>query len=385
MFTSIPKSAISKRSFKTYKNFTVTESDYPVIKVSNTEDFGFDTGSASNTTIGNTTIYDHPTYKSLVSKYYSSNGNILNQFGKTANISNFQFERTIPNTFQIISLPQSKYGEQIKENSLTFTNEDSGEEFVDRDGNIEGTNFVYNLESIDLNEETIVLSDGNGEYSFDILSSLPDEFGIDINEGTSDVQYDGTTYGHNIVSINLEAGNYETQEEIPNPEIQTVKYGNVFYSDGLVVFTDDDLFSEYTMRYKSTHTIYETEVLVEVKENEFNYSQNPSAVVVTLSGSYEFETTPITNVSPAETKTIKVVNDISRVPSYSGSVGLVTGSWDDYYDAILEDPTGSYLRPFITTIGLYDDENNMVAVAKLPQPIKSYPDLPVNFLVRLDT
>ena len=49
------------------------------------------------------------------------------------------------------------------------------------------------------------------------------------------------------------------------------------------------------------------------------------------------------------------------------------------------DPTGSYLAPYITTIGLYDDELNMVAVAKLPQPIKSLPEYPVNFIVRFDT
>jgi hypothetical protein len=39
----------------------------------------------------------------------------------------------------------------------------------------------------------------------------------------------------------------------------------------------------------------------------------------------------------------------------------------------------------ITTIGLYDNELNMVAVAKLPQPIKSTPDYPVNFIIRFDS
>ena len=48
------------------------------------------------------------------------------------------------------------------------------------------------------------------------------------------------------------------------------------------------------------------------------------------------------------------------------------------------DTTGSFLAPFITTIGLYDDEMDLVAVAKLPQPIKSEPDIPVNFIVRFD-
>jgi hypothetical protein len=39
----------------------------------------------------------------------------------------------------------------------------------------------------------------------------------------------------------------------------------------------------------------------------------------------------------------------------------------------------------ITTIGLYDDNCDLVAIAKLPQPIKSMPDLTVNFIVRFDT
>ena len=49
------------------------------------------------------------------------------------------------------------------------------------------------------------------------------------------------------------------------------------------------------------------------------------------------------------------------------------------------DSTGSFLTPFITTIGLYDENCDLVAVAKLPQPIKSEPDFPVNFIVRFDT
>ena len=57
----------------------------------------------------------------------------------------------------------------------------------------------------------------------------------------------------------------------------------------------------------------------------------------------------------------------------------------DYEFSSSIDPTGSYLAPYITTIGLYDDELNMVAVAKLPQPIKSLPEYPVNFIVRFDT
>jgi hypothetical protein len=141
----------------------------------------------------------------------------------------------------------------------------------------------------------------------------------------------------------------------------------------------------------STIRCHETEILIEAKAGEFNYSQNPSAVQVTLRGSYDFTTTAIPNVSPAKTVKIKEVRDISQRLYYSGSVtssitnDLVSGSWDDYDEYRLTDPTGSYLAPYVTTIGIYDKDGDMVAIAKLPQPIKNLPDYDLNFIVRLDT
>ncbi len=48
------------------------------------------------------------------------------------------------------------------------------------------------------------------------------------------------------------------------------------------------------------------------------------------------------------------------------------------------DPTGSFLAPVVTTIGLYQD-NQLVAVGKVGRPIKNLVDWPVNFVVRFDT
>lgn len=47
------------------------------------------------------------------------------------------------------------------------------------------------------------------------------------------------------------------------------------------------------------------------------------------------------------------------------------------------DLTGSYLAPFITTIGLYSG-TDLVAVAKLGQPIKNSGEMPLNILVKWD-
>ena len=169
-------------------------------------------------------------------------------------------------------------------------------------------------------------------------------------------------------------------------EIDEKLQGNIFYADGLLIFSGVTNFHEYSLTYKSTKTIYETEVFINAKAGEFNYSQNPSAVDVEISGSYDFQTTSTFNNEPAGIKTITQINDIKRKASITGSYSSsISGSWDDYHTSASIDPTGSYLAPYITTIGLYDKMGEMVAVAKLPKPIKNLPDYDVNFIIRLDT
>lgn len=172
--------------------------------------------------------------------------------------------------------------------------------------------------------------------------------------------------------------------------------GNVFYDRGLVVLTEDvtdgNGLSSFDVSYRSTMTIYENEIFLSVLENEFNVSQNPTAIYEIGGKKIEASITkPKTRLIDGELVSQSFYQPGARyirggkypyVSSYDGSS---KGSFDDYMISGSSDQTGSYLSPFITTIGLYDNENNMVAVAKLPQPIKSLPDYPVNFIVRLDT
>ena len=144
--------------------------------------------------------------------------------------------------------------------------------------------------------------------------------------------------------------------------------GNIFYDRGFVIVTKDvvsgSVLNQFTLNYRSTKTIYENEILISVLENEFNVSQNPSAVDMDPDGSYG--KIKLNNIPS------KLIDDIS-------------GGFADYEYSSSIDPTGSFLAPYITTIALYDDVANIVAVAKLPQPIKSLPDYPVNFIIRFDT
>ena len=139
--------------------------------------------------------------------------------------------------------------------------------------------------------------------------------------------------------------------------------GNIFYDRGMIVLTKDvvsgSTLSDFDLRFRSTKTIHENEVFLSVYQSEFNTSTNPTAVDADGNmKAYGFQS----SINPN-----------------------VFGGFDEYDYSSSIDPTGSYIAPYITTIGLYDDENNMVVVAKLPQPVKSLPDYPVNFIVRFDT
>jgi len=196
----------------------------------------------------------------------------------------------------------------------------------------------------------------------------------------------GTTEDRYVSYIDFENNTMVTNTPLffNDVGLDSAIFGNVFYDDGLIVMTDSLAFSNYTVDYRSTQTIHETEILVTADRSEFNYSQNPSAVDVVLENSYDFTTTKITNVSPAKTVKIKEVRDITQKSSFVGTVGTGSGTWNDYSANVSLDPTGSYLSTFITTIGLYDSDGEMIAVAKLPKPIKKLPDYNVSFLVRFD-
>jgi hypothetical protein len=159
--------------------------------------------------------------------------------------------------------------------------------------------------------------------------------------------------------------------------VETI-YGNIFYDRGLVVLTKDiqsgSSYTEYDLDFRSTVTIYENEIFLSVNETEFNVSTNPTALsqvgyesgIIITTGSYD-----------ARNNYTQSYFNLTR--------GVINPRFWEYEYSSSIDPTGSYLAPYITTIGLYDDALNMVAVAKLPEPIKSLPDYPVNFIVRFDT
>jgi len=125
----------------------------------------------------------------------------------------------------------------------------------------------------------------------------------------------------------------------------STKVGDIIYEHGMVIMTENDstrtnrfvLDSNVTCSFQSTMTIYESQYKCTFSPNEYTYTQNPSAI------------------------------------SGSANSGVV-------YDFL----TGSYFQPYVTTVGLYNNANQLVAVGKLSQPLQSSNVTDTTILVNLD-
>ena len=74
----------------------------------------------------------------------------------------------------------------------------------------------------------------------------------------------------------------------------------------------------------------------------------------------------------------------TETPMYGTNNGsLIDPNFFNYLESSSLNRTGSYLSPYITTIGLYS-KGQLVAVAKLGKPIKNLIDYPMNIAVRFD-
>jgi len=166
----------------------------------------------------------------------------------------------------------------------------------------------------------------------------------------------------------------------------SAQVGNVIYPHGLIVSTNtSSLYSEsfsgdFTLGFRSSTTIYENEIFIEIREGEFNVSQNPTAYIADTGSAFNGYIRKVGyHDIPGEGE---VYYDQNYTSSVNSAIG---GGFSDYEYSASVDPTGSYLAPMITSIGLYDDDLNLVAIAKLTKPIKSLPDYPINFIIRFDT
>jgi len=121
--------------------------------------------------------------------------------------------------------------------------------------------------------------------------------------------------------------------------------GNIFYPHGLITITSasNTEISNFisanvnaTCSFLSSYKIQETQYKCTIRQNEFSFTLNPSVVSSSVDGTL---------------------------------YGFVTES---------------YFSPYITTVGLYDEAQNLLAIGKLAQPLPSSPTTDTTILINLD-
>ena len=178
--------------------------------------------------------------------------------------------------------------------------------------------------------------------------------------GDSDLTYeyiDGNIiYQHGMVILSATATitSLESDDVYGNNR----NYGTSVYGGTVVTSTKNFIegfitSNEITMSFSSSYKLFETQYQCTLNENEFNYTLNPSAITG------------------------------SQIPTrFSGSVI----NWENTASIgkPLDFVTSSYFEPYITTVGLYNENFELLAVGKLAQPLQSSPTTDTTILVNID-
>ena len=222
-----------------------------------------------------------------------------------------------------------------------------------------------------IGEDVIIANKPNN--NFISLISIPSKlWGNNIEPQSVSIEYDssGLTYtahddgnGNLFVSepttpiINQYCGNaiYEHGNIILTPvsasagnpfSVQTQEFTGlgVYVLKGQDGYNGVNLLQNLTVGFSSSVTLFEHQYKCTIRENEFGYSLNPSL----LTGS---------------------------------NSNALPGTNTNYKDFA----TGSYFSPYITTVGLYDNDQNLLAVGKLSVPTKVPMNADLEIQVSFDT
>mgnify|MGYP003119012030 FL=1 len=352
---------VSIEPFKTFKRFTFTNIDSGsgvfALKANSGSLHNFQTGSALSQSIGqfnalsqslgkpkstwysNGTFYNIPVYYQLNHSFYENYSGksklpkgrkkvepFLSYGPSNPNVNN----RELHASASLITIPQQLIGEGIKPTSVRI---------------------LDNISDV----TTDIRDDGDGNlFDFSFSSSY----------------------------ASYKASSFKTK---PGSNVSSsVVLGNVFYKQGLIVMTSTgsrylnaftgDMENGYTLNYRSTHTIYQHEYRVISQTGRHNSSINPSATFG-RSGSY--------SVGVGKT------GDYTFFPPGDNPSGGFnsTGSFKSFYEATQHYEnfvTHSEFRPYITTIGLYNDAGELLVVGRTSRPIKNDDKVDMSFVVRFD-
>jgi hypothetical protein len=113
-------------------------------------------------------------------------------------------------------------------------------------------------------------------------------------------------------------------------------YGTASYGGSSNAFIENTIASNnITCSFSSSYTLYETQFKCTFDPSEFNFSLNPS---------------------------------------------LISGSNGNVYGFV----TASYFNPYVTTVGLYNENQDLIAVGKLAKPLPSNNVTDTSIIINID-
>lgn len=128
-------------------------------------------------------------------------------------------------------------------------------------------------------------------------------------------------------------------------------YGNNVYGNDSSSFANDPTWvndfvttSNISCSFSSSFDIYETQYKCTIRANEYNYSLNPSLL-----------------------------------ENFGQNEILLSGS-NEYMDFV----TGSDFSPYVSTIGLYNENQDLIAIGKLSQPLPTSQTTDTTILINID-
>jgi len=349
---NIEPSNVLISSFQVHKTFKFTDTDsgsgffsVPLVKGSDSNLYNF-SSTADSSTFSGSTYYHVPTYHEINNLYYkdintmrgyidyirgvptSSNGVVNYTSNKVLDDTTLKlkrpYTRQLKDTATLISVPQKFYGEYIQPGSVTVTDDSTSSTFVFKDDS------YGNLYDV--------------AYSSSYANRVPD-----------------SNYSGSLV-------------------------GNIFYNDGIIVITETGSYSSvatsngtdgFNLKFNSTQTIYEREYVCVVGESEFQHTTNKS-LKVGRSGSF--------TMGSFVTSSLRGTRH-DRFPY--NLVGYSTGSINlngyKIGTELIDVATNPDFATYVTEIGLYNDNNELLALGKLAKPIKNDKELALTFVVRFDT
>ena len=296
--------------------------------------------------------------------------------------------------------------------------------------------------------------------------SIPSKlYGEQIPPSTFKFEYTSSQNFTRSIVVDDAEGNLLAYYNDPTMSGSGEKVGDIFYSQGMAIFTGPDSGSLKTfprnmgllgdsttsptpnsninsssLEFSSSISIRENQYKCVIRDNEFSYTLNPSALRPLgelntkpnqLSGSINSSTTTYNddgtpgvyeiaindgaspgfdgtaNFTVAADGTISDITVVNKGRGYTpntfvlaslsstggtGNVGFfltledvtnlgTENQNDTYYDFL----TGSYFSPYVTTIGLYNEAYQLLAVGKLSKPIPISLYVDTTFVVNFDT